>query len=310
MAELVPFALKDAPALIEAVFPAQKISFEAQRERSAGGAQTLPVLGAYWKGRKPLILVRAIVLGCLLPQTDDLDKDLDLYEKLMGIDNEGLARRALAQNSVKAKEITSLISLENPWHYFEHNLDRKSPIFSQLEAAYFPLTSEIRDRIIIRWKRDLSAIDKLQIYRKLVESLPSYEEKASLAKRPEEVDQSWLYEPVWESVERHLSKWGVSASTHGELVEQLGTLRYGRIPEIGDTFAGAGSIPFEAARLGCNVSASDINPIACMLSWGAKHIIGADLHKQESIAQNQEEITERIRDRISALNIEKNSSGH
>lgn len=28
-----PFALADAPALIEAVFPAQKVSFEAQRER-------------------------------------------------------------------------------------------------------------------------------------------------------------------------------------------------------------------------------------------------------------------------------------
>lgn len=33
---LQPFALKDAPALIESVFPAQKISFEAQRERKAG----------------------------------------------------------------------------------------------------------------------------------------------------------------------------------------------------------------------------------------------------------------------------------
>ena len=34
-ATLQPFALKDAPALIEAVFPAQKVSFEAQRERKA-----------------------------------------------------------------------------------------------------------------------------------------------------------------------------------------------------------------------------------------------------------------------------------
>jgi hypothetical protein len=33
--KLQPFALKDAPALIEAVFPAQNISAEAQRERKA-----------------------------------------------------------------------------------------------------------------------------------------------------------------------------------------------------------------------------------------------------------------------------------
>ena len=61
--KLEHFTLKDAPALIEAVFPAQKISFEAQRERKAGAGQTLTALGSYWKGRKPLILVRAIVLA-------------------------------------------------------------------------------------------------------------------------------------------------------------------------------------------------------------------------------------------------------
>lgn len=59
MTELKPFALKDAPALIEAVFPAQKISFEAQRERKSGASQTLTAIGSFWKGRKPLILVRA-----------------------------------------------------------------------------------------------------------------------------------------------------------------------------------------------------------------------------------------------------------
>src|SRR6056297_575274 len=89
------FALKDAPALIEKVFPAQKVSFEAQRERKAGAGQTLTALGSYWKGRKPLILVRSIVLGSLLPATDNPEKDLEIYEALMGFDLEGLGRRAV-----------------------------------------------------------------------------------------------------------------------------------------------------------------------------------------------------------------------
>ena len=88
-------ALADAPALIESVFPAQKVSFEAQKERKANLGQTLTGLGSYWKGRKPLILVRAIVLGSLLPPTGDPEQDLDLYERLMAFDAEGLARRAL-----------------------------------------------------------------------------------------------------------------------------------------------------------------------------------------------------------------------
>jgi putative DNA methylase len=45
---LNPLALKAAPALIESVFPAQKVSFEAQREREAGAGQTLTALGSYW----------------------------------------------------------------------------------------------------------------------------------------------------------------------------------------------------------------------------------------------------------------------
>ena len=97
--------------MIEAVFPAQKVSFEAQRERKAGAGQTLTALGSYWKGRKPLILVRAILLGSLLPQTDDVEKDLEIFEKLMAFDDEGQARRALIQNTLNPKEIAARIKL-------------------------------------------------------------------------------------------------------------------------------------------------------------------------------------------------------
>lgn len=115
MTELTPFALKDAPALIEAVFPANKVSYEAQRERKAVAAQTLTGLGSYWKGRKPLILVRAIILGCLLPQTNDREKDLLAFEKLMAFDPQSLAKRAFAHNVIKPSDIASSITLDEPW---------------------------------------------------------------------------------------------------------------------------------------------------------------------------------------------------
>ena len=75
--KVTPFSLKDAPSLIERVWPAQKISVEAQKERKAVKGQTLTALGSYWKGRKPLILVRACVLGSIVyhPPADD-EKDL------------------------------------------------------------------------------------------------------------------------------------------------------------------------------------------------------------------------------------------
>src|SRR5690242_3501952 len=88
-----PLAGKDAPSLIERVFPAQKISAEAQKERKAVHGQTLTALGSYWKGRKPLILIKACVLGALLPATEDPEKDLATFEALMAIDDRAFLRR-------------------------------------------------------------------------------------------------------------------------------------------------------------------------------------------------------------------------
>src|SRR6185312_9036072 len=36
-------------------------------------------------------------------------------------------------------------------------------------------------------------------------------------------------------------------------------------PLVVDPFAGGGSIPLEALRLGCDAFASDLNPVACLL---------------------------------------------
>ena len=68
---LAPLSLVNAPAFIERQFPVGRLSAEAYKERKAGAGQTLTALGSYWKGRKPLILVRAVVLGALLPASDD-----------------------------------------------------------------------------------------------------------------------------------------------------------------------------------------------------------------------------------------------
>jgi len=187
---LTPLALKDAPALIETVFPAQKVSFEAQTERGAGRGQTLTSIGSYWKGRKPLILVRAIVLGSLLPPTDDAEADLAIFEKLMAFDDEALARRALAANAFSATKLQELIPISDPERYFSGR----------------------------GWRRDVTDDDKLELYRQALATFASYEEKASLCKRPEEVDQDWLYAPVWPQVNRHYAHLGIKAHSFPELV--------------------------------------------------------------------------------------------
>ena len=105
MKQIVPYSLRDAPALIEKLLPVQKLSAEAYKEQMAGSGKTLTALGNYWKGRKPLILAKACVLGCLLPATDDLERDLEIFEMLMGMDAVSLEKRLEEKNSKESRFI-------------------------------------------------------------------------------------------------------------------------------------------------------------------------------------------------------------
>ena len=72
---LQPYEWKDRPSLIETLFPVQKLSAESFKEQMANLGKTLTTLGSYWKGRKPLVLNKACILGALLPSTNDNLKD-------------------------------------------------------------------------------------------------------------------------------------------------------------------------------------------------------------------------------------------
>jgi len=202
---LSPFEWQDRPALIEHLFPVQKISSESFKEQMAGAGKTLTALGSYWKGRKPLILNKACILGALLPATDDRLKDLEVFELLMGMDVQSMQQR--------------------------------------LEA-------------------NLPASRRDEVGELLV--LP-YNEQVKNGKRPEELDVS-LFRHIWSRVNKHL---GTSSASFPELVEEMGIARFGRRPKVADVFCGSGQIPFEAARLGCDVYASDLLTPLLVCSPGA-----------------------------------------
>ena len=61
---------------IETQFPVSLISKESYKERKAVAGQTLTGLGKWW-GRKPLILIRAPILGMLMPASSNPQKDRD-----------------------------------------------------------------------------------------------------------------------------------------------------------------------------------------------------------------------------------------
>ena len=115
-----------------------------------------------------------------------------------------------------------------------------------------------------------------------------------------------VHDHIWGPVNAHL---GTSAGSFPELVEQLGILRFGHRPRVADTFCGSGQIPFEAARLGCDVYASDLNPIACMLTWGALNIVGGSPESREQLAREQQALVQRVQEQIDALGVETDGNG-
>ena len=80
------------PTFIETQFPIARLSAEAYKERKAGASQTLTGLGKWW-GRKPLILVRASILGMLMPASNDAKKDREIFLKILTMDDDGTWQR-------------------------------------------------------------------------------------------------------------------------------------------------------------------------------------------------------------------------
>ena len=89
----------------------------------------------------------------------------------------------------------------------------------------------------------------------------------------------------------------------------LGERRFGRTPRVGDAFCGGGSVPFEAARLGCDAFGSDLNPVAALLTWGALNIVGGGEEVAERVRAAQADVFAAVDRQITEWRIEHNDAG-
>ena len=295
--EITPFSLKNAPALIERLLPVQKLSAESYKEQMAGSGKTLTALGSYWKGRKPLILNKACILGCLLPATDDPARDLAIFEKLMAMDDESFVVRW--KRRPKPKEVIGSLSIGNISDYFLLEPEGILPVSGPVDWS----NPEYKG-VKVKWREDINELERRRIETQILPKM-SYRERVTASKRAEEVMES-VHEHIWDTVNGHL---GTSASSFPELVEQLGIMRYGHRPRVADTFCGSGQIPFEAARLGCDVHASDLNPVACMLTWGAFNVIGGSPEYRHKLAERQQGLIKTVQTAVDEIGIEIDNKG-
>ena len=265
-------------SFIEVQFPVSKISKESYKERKANLSQTLTGLGKWW-GRKPLILIRAVLLGALMPATDNPKKDREIFLKLLTMDDEGLLIRKFKNLTVK--DIYINLNDTEKLKYFTSDSTKNKPNFLE--------TINQEQRVILQQK----AFNNL-----------SYDEKLKYCNRPEHIKNISTKE--WNKINEHL---GTNANSLQELVKELGIKKYGNIPRVGDCFAGGGSIPFESARIGASIYGSDVNPIAALLTWSDLNIIGSDEHNLNNLRKFQKKIYDLIDNQIIKWKIETNERG-
>ena len=285
------------PTFIETQFPIARLSAEAYKERKANNGQTLTRLGKWW-GRKPLILVRASILGMLMPASNDAKKDREIFLKILTMDDDGTWQRCKGEIPAAAWREAATPELQAEFfgaRGLKQGLsdEDKEALFTQIWDALSPEQQQALDAQRLRPIPDRAEFDALP-----------YSERLVYCERPENI--AGPTPAAWADINAHL---GTTASCLSELIDQLGQRTFGHTPRVGDSFCGGGSIPFEAARIGCEAFGSDLNPVAGLLTWASLNLLGGGQAVQEEVMRVQAAALTAADKQVTEWGIEHNDQG-
>lgn len=285
------------PTFIETQFPIARLSAESYKERKAGASQTLTGLGKWW-GRKPLILVRASILGMLMPASNNAKKDREIFLKILTMDDDGTWQRC--KGEIPAAAWREAASPEVQEEFFGArglkqgiSEEEKEALFTQIWEALSLEQQQALDDQRMRPIPDRAEFEAL-----------TYAERLVHCERPENIEGPSA--TAWGDINAHL---GTTATCLSELIQQLGQRAFGHTPRVGDSFCGGGSIPFEAARIGCDAFGSDLNPVAGLLTWASLNLLGGGAAVQDEVRRVQEQVFAAADQQITDWGIEHNDRG-
>ena len=254
-------AAQASKTFIEVQFPIGPLSVESYIERLPYVGKPMNSLGKWW-GSKPLVLTRAIILGSVFPASDYPERwpdDLAIFLRCMTLDNAGMWKR-------KTEALPATLCY---------------PMATATEKAELFQDSE-------RWARGADREQKSALERRRFYAL-DYVEQREYCCRVEQIDGP--PEESWAEINAYL---GTTATKLPDLIQQLSIRRYGKRLKVGDAFSGMGSIPFEAVELGCDVYASDLNPVACLLTWGALNLLGGTDEFRTTVHAEQKRVYDEV----------------
>ncbi|UZJ38780.1 DUF1156 domain-containing protein [Prosthecochloris sp. SCSIO W1103] len=241
--------------LIEVAMPVREISAESVRDKSIrhGHISTLHL----WWARRPLPVCRAVVFASLV--YDPLDENCPKQFK-------DALEHLLSASYYKPYEDIPFTVTKDP---LEDNLrNRLIAFIGKFSDKYIeceekgkkcPTKDQLSPVSLIKWesKNDEKVIT---IARKLIwiahdpenNSLDAFDAHFKAIKNAEQ--------ELYGLKDRHIDRLEVQKK-HRALDAAIKAF-LDRMPRVFDPFAGGGAIPLEAARLGCNSYANDLNPVA------------------------------------------------
>jgi hypothetical protein len=286
-------------SFIEVQFPIGQLSLESYNERRVSHGKVLS-LGKWW-GEKPLVLTRAIILGAVFPAAEDPERwpdDLDIFLKCLCLGNAGMWKRKTER--LPPSLCFEQASEEERQDFFDENAQWLRATKVNALAAAKRVGKEMQASDLVVWWN----IRRIALQKRVFYTL-SHVEQRPYCCRVEEIDGP--SEGSWTEINAYLR---TSATSLAELVQELAKRRFGGERfKVGDAFAGTGAIPFTAAELGCDVFASDLNPVAALLTWGALRLIGGDEALMSEVIAAQERIYRQVDDWILEKGYETSEEG-
>lgn len=264
--------------LIEAGFPCHQVGAETQRERGASSALPPLYYLHVWWARRPLTPSRAAILASLLPA----DTDTDWFLRQLGIEQavvyvNGVPWTLDPSDGVLWKRVVGFA----PNRYLEVDkvvlgrFGKEQQFRSQnrdLMQRMATAQPNLRDHpTLLRWST---------VSCPLPEPFPAAGTHLLLHEEP--ADPAWFSDLM--AVAKSVGTRVPNLYGYDRAYKQRPTAA--SVPKtVLDPTAGGGSIPFEALRLGHNVIANDLNPVAAVilhatLDYPAR--FGADLHSDIS----------------------------
>ena len=228
--------------LIEAALPLDAINRAATREKLVRHGH--PSALHLWWARRPQAAARAVIFAQMV------DDPSEYVDELLADPQTKLAA------SRELQRLGEPVATEADSPESGHGSAAVSP--NQVREPHERMPTQVASRAL----RDMAAARERERLFKLLDELVQWENTTNeevLKRARTEILRSWR-RACTENEIREDSL----GSTESPSIEEF--FDSGKLPEFHDPFAGGGALPLEAQRLGLNAYASDLNPVAVLIS--------------------------------------------